>query len=32
MSVEKKKFPYFAVYCVPIGLLIIALTLLGDGN
>jgi undecaprenyl-diphosphatase len=32
VSVEKKKFPYFAVYCVPIGLLIIALTLLGGGN
>jgi len=32
VSVEKKKFPYFAMYCVPIGLLVIALSLLGGGK
>jgi undecaprenyl-diphosphatase len=32
VSVEKRKFPYFAAYCIPIGLLIIALTLLGGGK
>ena len=32
VSVEKRKFPYFAAYCIPIGLLIIALTLLGGGR